>query len=73
MIVYMDTASPSFTSAKVYADGEEKITIDPHIVGWTHANALIVFEEEKTSNHHVEVRLDDHSKKFTILGFAVVK
>ncbi len=73
MIVYMDSASPSFTNAKVYADGEEKITIDPHIVGWTHANALIVFEEEKTSKHHVEVKLDDYSKKFTILGFAVVK
>ncbi len=75
MIVYMDSASPSVGNAEVYDNGELKIKIDPHIVGWTHANALIVFESDTKSLHHVEVRLDEGSedKKFTILGFGVVK
>ena len=75
MIAYMDSASPAVGNASVYDNGELKIKIDPHIVGWTHANALIVFESDTTALHHVEVRLDEGSedKKFTILGFGVVK
>lgn len=75
LIVYKDSASPSVGTAEVYADNELKLSIDPHIIGWTHCNALIVFENDVTAKHHVEVKMKsgDENKMFTILGFGVVK
>lgn len=75
MIVYMDSASIEVGTADVYADGEKKISIDPHVVGWTHCNALIVFKGEENKEHEVEVRIPeaDLGKRFTILGFGIVE
>lgn len=75
LIVYKDSASPLVGVAEVYADGELKLTIDPHIVGWTHCNPLIVFEGKDSSLHHIEVKMKagDEDKAFTILGFGIVK
>lgn len=75
LIVYKDSASASFGTAEVFVDGEKKLTIDPHIVGWTHANPFIVFESDKAAAHHVTVSMKpgDEDKNFTILGFGYVK
>ena len=75
MIVYMDSASIEVGTADVYADGEKKISIDPHVVGWTHCNALIVFRGEENKEHNIEVRIPeaDRDKRFTILGFGIVE
>ncbi len=74
LIVYQDSASPQVGTAEVYADGELKLTIDPHIIGWTHCNPLIVIENEKREKHHIVVKMrdEDMDKEFTILGFGVV-
>lgn len=74
LIVYKDSASPSVGIAQVYDNGELKLTIDPHVVGWTHCNPFIVFEGDEKKKHHVEVKMQAGSedKNFTILGFGVV-
>lgn len=74
-VVYMDSASIEVGKAEVYVDGEKTITIDPHIVGWTHANALIAMRGDETKVHDVEVRIpaEDEQKCFTILGFGICK
>jgi len=75
LIVYKDSASPLVGTALVYADGELKLTIDPHVIGWTHCNPLIIFEGKSAEKHHIEVKMKpgDEDKLFTILGFGVVK
>ena len=69
----MDSASPGVGKATVYADGKEAVRIDPHLVGWTHANALIAVREKEASEHEIEIRIDreDTDKTFTILGFGI--
>ena len=59
----------------MYVDGEKKLFLDPHIVGWTHCNQAIVFRQEKAKKHCVEIRIDekDTDKDFTILGFGIVE
>ncbi len=73
-IVYMDSASLEVGTAEVYADGEKKLVIDPHIIGWGHCNALIIFRGGPAKERDVEVRIPeaDKDKRFTILGFGVV-
>ena len=75
LIVYMDSADIAVGKAEVFADGEKKLTIDPRIIGWGHCNPYIVINEEKTKMHHVEVKMcaEDIDKRFTILGFGIVK
>ncbi len=74
VVVYKDSASPSVGIAEVYDNGELAITIDPHIVGWTHCNPLIAFEGTDVKKHHVEIKMKEgyEDKAFTILGFGVV-
>ena len=75
LIIFKDSASVSVGEASVYVDGEQKLTLDPHIVGWTHCNPVIVFRQKKAEKHHVEVRIreDGKDKDFTILGFGIVE
>ena len=75
LIIFKDSASVSVGEASVYVDGERKLTLDPHIVGWTHCNPVIVFRGKKAEKHHVEVRIseDGKDKDFTILGFGIVE
>ncbi|MBO7334439.1 MAG: SGNH/GDSL hydrolase family protein, partial [Lachnospiraceae bacterium] len=75
LIIYKDSADPNAATAKVYADGELRLTIDPKIIGWTHANPFIVFEETETKRHHIEVKMKDgfENGEFTICGFGVVE
>ena len=75
LIIFKDSASVSVGEASVYVDGEKKLFLDPHIVGWTHCNPAIVFRQEKAKKHCVEIRIDekDTDKDFTILGFGIVE
>ena len=74
ILVYQDSASPKVGTALVYADGELKLTVDPHLIGWTHCNPLIIFENDKKEMHHIEIKMKDEDldKEFTILGFGAV-
>ena len=72
VIAYMDSASIDVGCADVYVDGEKKLDIDPHIIGWQHCNALIAFRGGPSQERDVEVRITDGSKKFILLGFGIV-
>ena len=72
LIAYMDSASPEVGIAEVYVDGEKKLTIDPHIVGWQHCNALIAHRGGPAKEYEIEIRITEKDKRFTFLGFGVV-
>ena len=73
LIVVKDSADPADGIATVTVDGEFVMDYDPHLVGWCHSNAVIVFRGGECKKRHVEVVLKDWSKNFTILGFGVVR
>jgi len=60
-----------FGRADVYVDGKLVITVNPQIVGWTHSNVVILYQEESRRKHQVEIKMEEGSKDkyFTILGF----
>lgn len=73
-IIYKDSAANQVGCAEVLVDGELVLTIDPHLIGWTHSNPLICFRGREKKNYHVEVRMKsgDEEKDFTILGWGYV-
>ena len=74
-LIAKDSASAAVGCTDVYVDGEKVLTYDPHQVGWTHCNPVIVFRGKERKNYHVEVRMceGDEKKDFTILGFGYVE
>lgn len=75
VIVSKDTGSIEGGKATVTVDGKEVLTLDPRAVGWTHCNPQILFMNEESGEHQVEIRMipGDEEKKLTILGFGVVE
>ena len=75
LLIAKDSASADVGCADVYVDGEFVMTYDPHLVGWTHCNPVIIFRGKERKNYHVEVRMHegDEKKDFTILGFGYVE
>jgi hypothetical protein len=71
LLVFKDTASIDFGKADIYVDGTYILTADPQAVGWTHCNAVILYQEEISKEHNIEIKMSDDSfdKYFTILGF----
>ena len=59
----------------VCVDGKEVLVADPREVGWTHCNAQILFSEEESKEHLVELwpLPGEEDKLFTILGFGYVE
>lgn len=70
-----DEGDVAYGSVDVFVDGEKKLTYDAREVGWNHVNAVIIFSEEETKEHVVEVKMKegDEDKNFTILGFGYVE
>lgn len=75
LIVEKDSGMPEAGCAQISVDGETVRVIDPHEVGWPHANALICFRGKERKKHHVEIAMQpgDEEKEFTVLGFAYVE
>lgn len=75
LMVYKDSGDNAFGKAKVYVDGKYVLTADPHINGWTHCNAVILYRNLENIEHEVVIQMaeDSADKKFTILGFGVVE
>lgn len=75
LLIFKDSGSPAAGRAKVFADGREVLTADPHVNGWTHCNPVICFRGAERKRHHVEIRMagGDEKKEFTILGFGYVE
>lgn len=71
MGVFKDSGRRDFGKAEVYVDGQLVKTYDPHIINWTHCNAVILFQDEQVGEHVVEIKMaeGDEDKYFTILGF----
>lgn len=75
LLIAKDSASAGVGCADVFVDGEKVLTYDPHLVGWTHCNPIIVFRGKERKSYHVEIRMceGDEKKDFTILGFGYVE
>lgn len=75
LLIFKDSGSSSFGRAKVWVDGKEVLTADPHVNGWTHCNPVICIRKSECRRHQVEIRMDEgeQEKAFTILGFGYVE
>lgn len=71
ILVYKDSGSPDFGQADIYVDGKLVITADPHVNNWTHCNPVILYRNEISQEHRIEIRMapGHEDKSFTILGF----
>ncbi|SFD11658.1 hypothetical protein SAMN02910398_04105 [Butyrivibrio sp. YAB3001] len=74
LLLFKDSGNPAFGTAQVFVDGKLVMEADPLKVGWTHCNAVIIFNNEKTESHSIEIKMAEgmENKRFTILGFGVV-
>ncbi len=75
LLIYKDSGDMAVGKADVFVDGENILTADPHINGWTHCNPVILFNEKSAEEHIVRIRMSegDEDKSFTILGFGYVE
>ena len=73
MVVTKDSAAPDEGCADIYVDGKLVKTVNPREIGWTHCNAMIIFNNDTKSKHRVKISMHegDEDKKFTILSFGV--
>ncbi len=73
LLVYKDSAYASHGVAEVFVDDKLILEADPHINGWTHCNAVVLLNEEKSARREVRISMKEghEDKKFTILGFGV--
>lgn len=74
ILVFKDSGSSAFGTAEIRVDGEHKMFADPHEVNWTHCSAVILYDEQQTGEHTVEIGMTGGSEhnRFTILGFGFV-
>lgn len=75
LLIYKDSGSNDYGSADILVDGKAVNTVDPLAVKWTHCHAVIVYNEQHSSEHTVEIRMSagQEQKQFTILGFGYVE
>lgn len=73
-LVFKDSGDAAFGKAQVSVDGVPVKTLDPREAGWTHCHATVLFRNEETGRHRIEVSMAEGSedKTFTILGFGYV-
>lgn len=71
LLVYKDSGSPDYGKVEIYVDGKWVKEIDPKVVGWTHCNAVILYDEKELRRHEVEIKMAEgcENQYFTILGF----
>jgi hypothetical protein len=71
ILAFKDSGRMDFGKVDVFIDGKQVLTVDSRAVGWTHCNAVILYLEEKSREHLVEIKMaeDSKDKYFTILGF----
>lgn len=73
-LIFKDSGDPHFGRARVRVDGVWERVLDPREAGWTHCHATLLFREEHSAAHRVEIAMEpgDEEKLFTILGFGYV-
>lgn len=74
ILVYKDSGNSDFGKADIYVDGTQVKTENPHENNWTHCNPIILYQEEESKEHLVEIKMaqDNKDKCFTILGFGYI-
>jgi len=75
LLIFKDSADNKDGRAKVWVDGEEVLTANPRLVGWTHCDPVIILRGAQKKVHHVEIAMESDciDKDFTILGFGIVR
>lgn len=75
LVIFKDSGNNDFGKAEVYSDGTLIKTLDPHQNNWTHCNPVIIYQENTSREHNVEIKMaqGDEEKCFTILGFGFSK
>lgn len=75
LLVYKDSGRADYGTAQIFVDGKLVKEIDPKVVGWTHCNAVILYDHLELARHEVEVKMaeGDEDKLFTILGFGYTR
>lgn len=71
LLIYKDSGNVDVGKADVFVDGKLIKTVDPHENNWTHCNPVIVYREDVSREHMVEIKMasGEEDKIFTILGF----
>jgi len=75
IVNFLDSASIEVGIAEAYVDGELRMTMDPHEIGWLHCDPRILYQSDVSAKHRVEIKIKEgyENCKFTVLGFGVVK
>ena len=75
VLEFKDSGDAGFGSALVTIDGEKQRILDPTEAGWVHCHTTVLFNRQESARHRVEITMAPGSegKKFTILGFGVVR
>lgn len=75
IMVFKDSGSNDFGSANIRVNGKLVKVADPRKVNWTHCNAVILYNEQDSREHTIEIEMaEGHAgKRFTILGFGYVQ
>ena len=73
MVVTLDSAAPDEGKIDIFVDDKLVKTVDPKEIGWTHCNAMIIFDNDEKAKHNVKIAMHegDEEKKFTILAFGI--
>ena len=73
LLIFKDSANVTHGTAEILIDGKLIREADPHIVGWTHCNAVVLLNKNRRMKHEIEIRMKEghENKKFTILGFGI--
>ncbi|MBR4776221.1 MAG: SGNH/GDSL hydrolase family protein [Lachnospiraceae bacterium] len=73
MVVTKDSAAPDEGCVDIFVDDELVKTVNPREIGWTHCNAMIIFNNDTKGKHNVKFAMHpgDEDKKFTILSFGI--
>lgn len=71
LLVFKDSGSPEFGCVDVWVDGRIVKRLNPHENGWTHCNAVILYDEQEVTEHTVVLAMaeGEEQKRFTVLGF----
>lgn len=73
MVVTKDSPAPDEGNLDIFVDDKLVKTVNAREIGWTHCNAMIVFNNETKSKHNVKFAMHegDEDKKFTILSLGI--
>lgn len=73
MVVTLDSAAPDEGCVDIFVDDKLVKTVNPREIGWTHCNAMIIFDNDEKAKHNVKLAMHegDEDKKFTVLSFGI--